>query len=62
MRRYMYIRRLKGDTYYQKKKAYLNAKVCCPCCSKLISRQNVRRHLKNIHHKDAKEIKLLVKV
>lgn len=50
MRDYMYIYRLKGDTAYQRRRVYLNAKIPCPCCNKCISRQNLKRHIKTQHH------------
>ena len=49
MRRYMYLYRIDGDKHYQKKKVYLNEKVKCEYCSKCISRQNLKRHIKNLH-------------
>lgn len=49
MRNYMYYYRLSGDKYYQSRKHYINQKVACPCCNKLISRQNVKRHIKTQH-------------
>ena len=49
MREYMFVRRLTGDTYYQKRKVYLNEKIKCECCNKCIGRQNMKRHIKIKH-------------
>ncbi len=50
MREYMRVYRRQGkDTYYKRHKAFLNKKTPCPICNKCISRQNLKRHIRQIH-------------
>mgnify|MGYP003120944850 FL=1 len=49
MRRYMRLRRINGNDYYEKHKKRLNEKVKCEFCDKCIGRQNLKRHIKTQH-------------